>query len=153
MLMDVENVLDERIDPYELERFRDDYERGIKTGAPTVAATFCYAHGLIKSTKQDVNEGIRLLEDLLRKEPDEMPKRDYVYYLAIANARLKDYDRALAYLDVLLAVETHNRQARELKEIIEKKMKREGLLGAAVIGGGAVLVGGLLAAVFAAARR
>ncbi|CAJ0575838.1 unnamed protein product, partial [Mesorhabditis spiculigera] len=153
MLMDVDNVLDERIDPFELERFRDAYESECKAGAPSLGTTFCFAHGLIRSTKSDVQEGVRILEDLVRKEPDELPKRDYVYYLSIANARMKDYDRAIAYLDVLLAAESHNRQARELRALIEKKMKKEGLIGAAVIGGGAVLIGGILAAVFAAARR
>ncbi|PIO71087.1 hypothetical protein TELCIR_07025, partial [Teladorsagia circumcincta] len=63
-----------------------------------------------------------------------------------------NYDRALAYIDILLAAETHNRQASQLREIIEKRMKKDGLFGLAVIGGGAVVVAGIVAALFAARK-
>ncbi|KIH49488.1 hypothetical protein ANCDUO_20437 [Ancylostoma duodenale] len=111
----------------------------------------------------------KLILELLREEPDDINKRDYVYFLAIANARLRvslqlsvlmtlvsssvqNYDRALAYIDILLAAETHNRQASQLREIIEKRMKKDGLLGLAVIGGGALVLTGVVAALFSARR-
>ncbi|ETN79790.1 hypothetical protein NECAME_09623 [Necator americanus] len=169
MLMDVESVLDERVDQYDLERFRETYETQCRRGSPSAIATFNYGTALIRSTKQDVTEGTNLLEsmrsfshtltvgeieyrELLREEPDDVNKRDYVYFLAIANARLKNYDRALAYIDILLAAETHNRQASQLREIIEKRMKKDGLLGLAVIGGGALVLTGIVAALFSARK-
>lgn len=76
----------------------------------------------------------------------------------------------MAYIDILLAAETHNRQASQLREIIEKRMKKgmfffifrfnlkrylrcsDGLLGLAVIGGGAIVVTGIVAALLSARR-
>ncbi|VDL77897.1 unnamed protein product, partial [Nippostrongylus brasiliensis] len=154
-------------------------------GSPSAIATFNYGTALIRSTKSDVIEGSGLLEKLLREEPDDINKRDYVYFLAIANARLRNYDRALAYIDILLAAETHNRQASQLRDIIEKRMKKgevslkfqfitlisissifttsqllvllvaeavHGLFGLAVIGGGALVLTGIVAALFAAKK-
>ncbi|WKY14593.1 hypothetical protein Q1695_000271 [Nippostrongylus brasiliensis] len=152
MLMDVESILDERVDQYDLERFREAYETQLKRGSPSAIATFNYGTALIRSTKSDVIEGSGLLEKLLREEPDDINKRDYVYFLAIANARLRNYDRALAYIDILLAAETHNRQASQLRDIIEKRMKKDGLFGLAVIGGGALVLTGIVAALFAAKK-
>ncbi|VDN29807.1 unnamed protein product [Gongylonema pulchrum] len=62
---------------------------------------------------------------LLRKEVEDVSKRDYVYYLAIAHTRLKEYDRALAYVDILLGAESNNRQALDLKEVIKQRMRSE----------------------------
>ncbi|RCN30512.1 hypothetical protein ANCCAN_23718 [Ancylostoma caninum] len=112
--MDVESILDERVDQYDLERFREAYETQCRRGSPSAIVTFNYGTALIRSTKQDVIEGVNLLEKLLREEPDDINKRDYVYFLAIANAH--------------------------------------GLLGLAVIGGGALVLTGLVAALFSARR-
>ncbi|VDM74643.1 unnamed protein product [Strongylus vulgaris] len=133
--MDVESILDERVDHFRLslhifylQRFREAYETQCRRGPPSAIATFNYGTALIRSTKQDVAEGINLLEKLLREEPDDVNKRDYVYFLALANARLRNYDRALAYIDILLAAETHNRQASQLRDIIEKRMQKGEIL-------------------------
>jgi len=136
------------IDPADLEKFRKAYEDQQNRGVPSAITVFNYAHALIKSTKEDVRIGIFLLESLLKRDTEDIPKRDYVYYLAVACTRIKDYDRALAYIDTLLAAESDNRQAIDLKELIQKRMKRDGLLGLAVLGfgGGVALVAGVLAA-------
>lgn len=47
-----------------------------------------------------------------------------MYYLAVAYTRLKEYDRALGYIDALLFAESDNRQALALKELINKRMKK-----------------------------
>ena len=153
MLMDYDNILDERIDPYELERLRDVYETQLRRGHPSSLAKFSFAYGLIKSTKEDVHHGIVLIEQLLREDVADATMRDYVFYLAVAHARLKDYDRALAYIETLLHAEQGNRQAMELKKLIEKKMRNEGLLGMAILGGaGAVVVGTIAALLFSAKK-
>ncbi|GMR31594.1 hypothetical protein PMAYCL1PPCAC_01789, partial [Pristionchus mayeri] len=153
MMMDCSNVLDERIDPYELERLRDQYETQVRRGQPSHLAKFSFAHGLIKSTKNDVYQGIAILEQLLRENGQDISMRDYVYYLAVGHARIKDYDRALAYIETLLHAEATNRQALNLKELIEKKMRNDGLLGAAILGGGAALAVGSLVALLFAGRK
>ena len=43
---------------------------------------------------------------------DESNKRDYLYYLAIGNTKLKEYATALKYVRALLQVEPGNRQAQ-----------------------------------------
>ena len=52
-----------------------------------------------------------------------------MYYLAIGNARIKEYQIALKFVRGLLQVEPGNRQAQELEQIIKKKMEKEGLIG------------------------
>ncbi|CAD6191461.1 unnamed protein product [Caenorhabditis auriculariae] len=151
--MDHRNILDERIDPIDIFQTREAYQRQAAIGSPSIAAKFSYAHALIGSrNKEEVKEGIDLFEDLLREDLDYGSNRDYLYFLAVANARMKKFDRALNYIDVLLNAESHNRQASDLKKNIKEKMRKDGLLGAAIVGGGAVVVGGILAALLASRR-
>ena len=48
---------------------------------------------------------------------DEANKRDYLYYLAIGNTKLKEYAVALKYVRALLQVEPGNRQAQVIRQI------------------------------------
>ena len=75
---------------------------------------------------------------------DETGKRDYLYYLAIGNARIKEYQIALKFVRGLLQVEPGNRQAQDLENIIKTKMEKEGLIGMAVVGGATLALGGLV---------
>jgi fission 1 protein len=84
-----------------------------------------------------------LLEDLYQNR-DQTGKRDYLYYLAIGNARIKEYQLALKYIRGLLQVEPGNRQAQDLENIIKSKMAKEGLIGMAVVGGATLALGGLV---------
>jgi len=146
--MDVGAVVDEQIDPIVLEKMRTAYEDQAKRGGiPSAVAQISYAHALIRSKRDDVRLGIFLLEDLLNRDTEDVPKRDYVYYLAVAHTRLKSYDRALDYINVLLSAESDNRQAVDLKELIHARMQRDGFIGLAVLGfgGGAAIVAGALA--------
>ena len=51
----------------------------------------------------NITPGIDLLEDLFQR-PDEDNKRDYLFYLAIGNTKLKEYSTALKYCRALLQV-------------------------------------------------
>ncbi|KAK0403548.1 hypothetical protein QR680_016988 [Steinernema hermaphroditum] len=140
-------IVDEVVDPNDLEMFRRVYAEQLKRGQPSAVAVFQFAHALIRSNRRDVQMGIELLEGLLRRDTEDIPKRDYVYFLAIAHTRAKDYDKALSYVDILLHAENQNRQATELKALIEKRMKKDGIMGMAILGGGAAaVVGGVLVA-------
>lgn len=111
----------------------------------------------------------------------------YVYYLAVAYARQKQYDTALGYIDALLEAEADNNQAKALKEQIKSAMTHgmsncptmlwtesqnfciqtvirtfhyqailvflaDGLIGAAIVGGGALALAGLVA-IFSFSRK
>lgn len=51
----------------------------------------------------DIQKGIILLEELYKTH--EEGQRDYLYYLAIGNARLKEYSKALNYIRSFLSIE------------------------------------------------
>lgn len=54
-----------------------------------------------------------LLEDLARTHPDG--RRDYIYYLAFGNARIKEYSDGLKYCKAFLEIESTNEQVRSLQ--------------------------------------
>ena len=114
---------------------------------------FEYSWCLVRSRyPADIRKGIILLEDLFQN-PDETNKRDYLYYLAIGNTKLKEYATALKYIRALLQVEPGNRQAQELEVIVTKKLEKDGMIGMAVAGGTAVALGGLVGLGIALAGR
>ncbi|XP_072799265.1 mitochondrial fission 1 protein isoform X1 [Vicugna pacos] len=80
--------------------------------------------------------------ELLPKGSKE-EQRDYVFYLAVGNYRLKEYEKALKYVRGLLQTEPQNNQAKELERLIDKAMKKDGLVGMAIVGGMALGVAGL----------
>ena len=66
---------------------------------------------------------------------------------ALGNYKLGNYQEARRYNDSLLEFEEGNLQAQSLRELIDDKVAKEGIYGAAIIGGLAVaagVVGGLL---------
>lgn len=148
MIYQLISVVDEYVDTADLETFRRAYEEQAKRGEPSAISTFNYAHALIRSSKDNVRTGIFLLEGLLKRDITDGSKRDYVYYLAVANTRMKEYDRALTYLDVLLTAESDNRQAIALKELVNDRMKKESLFALGILG-----IGGGLAVAAAAIGR
>merc|ERR1712080_746508 len=91
----------------------------------------------------DIRKGIILLEDLFQNR-DSTNKRDYLYYLAVGNTKLKEYATALKYCRALLQVEPGNRQAMELEAAVSKKLEKDGMVGMAVAGGTALAFGGLV---------
>ncbi|XP_021563937.1 mitochondrial fission 1 protein [Carlito syrichta] len=80
--------------------------------------------------------------ELLPKGSKE-EQRDYIFYLAVGNYRLKEYEKALKYVRGLLQTEPQNNQAKELERLIDKAMKKDGLVGMAIVGGMALGVAGL----------
>lgn len=58
-------------------------------------------------------QGIVLLEELVKKHSEG--NRDYIYYLAIGNARLKQYSVALKFCNAFLQIEPNNQQAITLE--------------------------------------
>ncbi|XP_034612956.1 mitochondrial fission 1 protein isoform X1 [Trachemys scripta elegans] len=135
------SLVGEKIAP--LVRFEKKYKAELSGGTVSKGTQFEYAWCLVRSKyTDDIKKGIVLLEELVPKGCKE-EQRDYVFYLAVANYRLKEYEQALKYIRGLLKTEPKNTQALELKKLIDKAMQKDGLVGMAIVGGMALGVAGL----------
>ncbi|CRG83919.1 Mitochondria fission 1 protein [Talaromyces islandicus] len=124
--------------PAELQVLRAQYEKeGDYVGVQT---KFNYAWGLIKSnTRTEQQEGVRLLSEIFRSAPER--RRECLYYLALGNFKLGNYAEARRYNDLLLDHEPGNLQAASLRQLIDDKVAKEGLVGVAIVGGLALAAG------------
>ncbi|KAG9471726.1 hypothetical protein GDO78_023231 [Eleutherodactylus coqui] len=120
----MEAVLNDLVAVEDLMRFEKKYLAELSAGSLSKSTQFEYAWCLIRSKyTADIQKGAVLLEDLLPKgNKDE--QRDYLFYLAVAHYRLKEYEKALKYVRTLLSKEPKNTQALELEKVIEKKMQK-----------------------------
>ncbi|CAK9826624.1 Mitochondrial fission 1 protein [Anthophora retusa] len=135
----MEDVLEEVVSSEDLKKFERIYNEQLRSSTVTQKAQFEYAWCLVRSKyPADIGKGIILLEDLFCKH-NNSEKRDCLYYLAIGNARIKEYSKALAYVRKFLQVEPGNQQVQHLETLIKKKMEKEGLYGMAIAGG--VIIG------------
>ncbi|KAK3858558.1 hypothetical protein Pcinc_035256 [Petrolisthes cinctipes] len=142
--MELGDPLSEICSPEDLKVFERRYNEEVCKGPVSSKTQFEYSCFLVRSKyPADIERGIMLLEELY-KNPDETGKRDYIYYLAIGNARLKEYQIALKYLKGLLQVEPSNRQVLELETCIKKRMDNEALKGAAIAGGALIGLGAII---------
>lgn len=156
--------------PAELKVLRDQYEKeGEYVGVQT---KFNYAwvifrtekpctyqvvkltqiQGLIKSSSRaDQQEGVRLLSEIFKTASER--RRECLYYLALGNYKLGNYAEARRYNDALLENEPGNLQAASLKQLIDDKVQKEGLVGVAIVGGIAVAAGVVGSLLFRGAQR
>ncbi|XP_028330898.1 mitochondrial fission 1 protein [Gouania willdenowi] len=139
----MEAVLSDVVAPEDLAKFEKKYNNELAKGAVSKDTKFEYAWCLIRSKySHDIEKGIALLEELIQKSSKD-DSRDYLFYLAVANYRLKDYEKGLNYIRTLLKNEPGNKQALDLKKIIDKALKKDGLVGMAIVGGIGLGVAGL----------
>ena len=94
---------------------------------------------------------MRLLSDIFRNSPER--RRECLYYLALGNYKLGNYAEARKYNDLLLDHEPQNLQAGSLKQLIDDKVAKDGLIGAALVGGIAVVAGVAGSMLLRGARR
>lgn len=136
----MEDVLDEIVSSEDLKKFERTYHENLRSSNVPQKVQFEYAWCLVRSKyPADIRKGIILLEDLFNHPEEETGKRDCLYYLAIGNARIKEYTKALSYVRAFLQIEPGNQQVQHLETLIKKKMDKEGLVGMAVAGG--VIIG------------
>ncbi|XP_031624636.1 mitochondrial fission 1 protein [Contarinia nasturtii] len=150
----MEELLNETVSQAELQKFEKNYKREVEEKGTQVAVQtqFEYAYCLVRSEyPADIKKGIFMLEDLAQKHSEG--NRDYIYYLAIGNARIKHYSVALKFCKAFLQIEPNNQQAITLEEHIRKKMEKETMAGVAVAGGAALVLGGLVGLGLALASR
>ncbi|XP_003737997.1 mitochondrial fission 1 protein [Galendromus occidentalis] len=138
----METLLEDFISDEDLKTCEKLYNDELRRGIRNPKTKFDYAWCLIRSRyPADTRKGVLFMEDLF-KNGDESARRDYVYYLAFGKCKLKEYSSANRYIKAFLEIEPSNRQAKELQEVIQKRITREGLAGAAIAGGiVAVVVG------------
>lgn len=140
----MEGIIDDLVPPEDLKKFEKIYTEQVLSGKVQTQSQFEYAWCLVRSKyPADIKKGLALLEDLYF-HGDEKAKRDYIFYLAIGHTRLKNYAEALKHVRGLIQVEPLNSQARDLERVINKRMKNEGLVGMAVVGGAVLALGGLV---------
>jgi len=149
----MEDILNEVCSSEDLKTFEKKYHEEAIRGPVSSKTQFEYACFLVRSRyPADIQRGIFLLEDLYKNQ-NETGKRDYVFYLAVGNARLKEYPSALNYCKGLLRVEPGNRQVQELENVIKKKMEKDAVKGAAIAGGAILGVGALIGLGMALAKK
>ncbi|KAL9924100.1 mitochondrial fission 1 protein isoform X3 [Glossina fuscipes] len=137
----MEELLNEIVPQEELEKFEKKYAHELELdGEVTIETKFEYAMCL----------GIMILEDLSRIHAEG--RRDYIYYLAFGNARIKNYSEGLKYCRAFLEIES-NEQVRSLEEYIKKQNDKEMAKGMAVAGGAALVLGGILGLGIALAKN
>ena len=96
--------------------------------------------GLVKSeNRNDQQLGVRLLSEIFRTSPER--RRECLYYLALGNYKLGNYAEARRYNDKLLENEPANLQAANLRQLVDDKVAKEGLVGVAIVSGVAVAAG------------
>ena len=136
--------------PAELQVLRAQYEKeGDYVGTQT---KFNYAWGLIKSSQRGEQQlGVQLLSDIFKTEPGR--RRECLYYLALGNYKLGNYAEARRYNDLLLEKEPGNLQAGSLRQLIDDKVNKEGLMGMAIVGGATVALGVVGAIIMRGSRR
>ncbi|KAH6706785.1 mitochondria fission 1 protein, partial [Verticillium dahliae] len=122
----------------ELQVLRAQYEKeGDMVGVQT---KFNYAWGLVKSDSRNNQQlGVRLLSEIFRVSPER--RRECLYYLALGNYKLGNYGEARRYNDLLLEKEPANLQASNLRQLVDDKVAKEGLMGVAIVSGVAVAAG------------
>ncbi|KAF2900429.1 hypothetical protein ILUMI_05759 [Ignelater luminosus] len=148
----MDDVLTETVPTDDLKRFEKVYHEQLYKNDVTPKAQFEYAWCLVRSKyPADIKKGIVLLQELYKSHDEG--QRDYLYYLAIGNARIKEYSKALSYVRAFLSIEPGNQQVISLESTIKKKMDKEGLVGMAMAGGVVLAVGALVGLGMAVASK
>jgi len=136
----------------ELKVLRHQYDIEREKGYLGVQTRFNLAWGLVKSEKEeDATEGVKLLMDIYREEPSR--RRECLYYLALGHYKLRNYDEARRFNNLLLTKEPNNMQSQSLSQLIESEVTKEGVKGMVVIGGLAALGAALAVQLFRSSRR
>lgn len=139
----------------ELKEWERKYLDEMNKGGASNETRFMYAKSIIKTRhvfRQDLERAVILLEDLCVRD-DRESRKDYLFHLAIAHTKLAEYGRAEDCIKKFMVLEPGNRQAHELYDIIQKKIAQERVKDAAIAGGTAILIGGLVGLGMALASR
>jgi fission 1 protein len=77
-------LLEEFVQPDEIQRYRNVYEKAKEANQLTDQNKFSFAYCLVRSkVKGDVRLGLQLLKELYDSTKKDEDKRDYLFYLAL----------------------------------------------------------------------
>lgn len=90
-----------------MQKFENEYHKQLASGTVSQETKFHYAWCLVRSNyPADIRKGLILLEQLIKHESnDEDAKRNYLYYLALGNSRIK-VSIICAYWEQLIGIVT-----------------------------------------------
>lgn len=129
------------LSPKQLQILKDQVDSEQPTPSPQ--SLFNYGWGLIKaSTRKQQQEGVTVLAHLYRDVPSM--RRECLYYLSLGSYKTGDYTNARRYVETLLHGEPDNAQAQALKQSIEDKITRDGLIGLGIAGGAIAITLGII---------
>jgi len=142
MFDSVEVVEADAVDQRELINIQLEYDQW-KNTRKTIPKQirFDYSWSLIRTKdKRLIAEGVGILSDLYRLG-SEAEKREYVYYLAVGNAKLHNFVTALKFCDAILTLEPKNHQAKALRRFVKGRMIRDGIIGLTIFVAGTAALG------------
>jgi len=149
--MSIQAVIQDYISEDDFRRFEDKYTTEKRNNILSDTTTFEYSWCLIRSQyKADIRKGVALLEGLCSSKTDQ---RDYLFFIAIGHYKLAEYNMALKHVKRLLAIEPKNHQAKDLEQLIHTKLKSDGLLGMAMVGGATLVAAGAVLLGFAVTKK
>ena len=135
-------ILDDCISDEELQKHREQFIASTKdsTKLPDINTQFQYALCLVRSgNSNNIQNAFQLFKKMFDASTDEDFRRDTLYYMAVAEAKLKNYEPALKYLDTILKVQPNNDQVRDLYVVVNKRMRKDGLIGIGIVGSAAAV--------------
>ena len=140
----MELYLDDEVDLELLKKTSKQYQMELAdNGSASYTATLNYAWCMIRTQNRDmIRLGIQLMNQLY-KEAAPHNQRESLFYLAVGYARLKEWDKSLELLNQMLQQEPQNVQAKNLKAVIQERLRRDGFIGMGIVAfaGAAVLAG------------
>jgi len=136
----------------ELDVLRIQYEKELTQAHVSIQTKFNYAWGLVKSPRREHQvEGVRLLQDIYRSEPGR--RRECLYYLALGQYKMGNFDEARKFNALLLDKEPTNLQAQSLEQLISQGVAKDGYIGMALAGGAAAVATLLIAGLVRRSNR
>ncbi|WJX64532.1 Mitochondrial fission 1 protein A [Trifolium repens] len=100
---------------------------------------------------EDVQRGIAMLQSSITNTADPLRQREKLYLLAVGYYRSGDYSRSRDLVETCLEIAPDWRQALTLKEAIEERITKDGVIGMGIAATAAAAAVGLIATGIAAA--
>ncbi|KAI9334958.1 hypothetical protein BDR26DRAFT_822822, partial [Obelidium mucronatum] len=118
----------------EINVLRTEYKKQVAAGKVNPQTKFDYAYNLVKSgLRKDHEAGLQLLHELYKDNPAR--RRECLFYLSVGHFKLASFVEARKFADILLQMEPRNAQTLALRAAIDARVRRDGLVGLALVGG------------------
>lgn len=120
------NILKETVNCAEIRKLEKIYFEKLYKNTMKPKDQLDYGWALMRSKYiNDIQKGIILIEELYKTDVEN--KREYLYFLAVGNAKLKNYCTAVTYLNTYLAMKPECAKVQKLMEAIKREIKLDEL--------------------------